>query len=131
MILINFAFIYLIQILLTFPTFYKTCERKTLYSYFLYFIHHLFDVFLFWSPFFLVTRKEFLLHIAIIVLIFIHWLTYDNKCIITVLMNRECGYPDEEWLDSLKNMLNLREVNEYFHFIWIGLLLAYDIYKIY
>jgi hypothetical protein len=36
-------------------------------------------------------------------------------------MNRECDYPEETWLDSLKNNLGLRNINEFFHFIWIAL----------
>jgi hypothetical protein len=45
-------------------------------------------------------------------------------------MNRECKYPEEQWLDSLKNMIHLRDFSEYFHFIWIGGLLIYDIYQL-
>jgi hypothetical protein len=46
-------------------------------------------------------------------------------------MNRECGYPDDQWLDSIKNMLGLRAINEYFHFIWMFLLAGKDLYKVY
>lgn len=127
---IIFALIYVLQILLTFPAFQSTCAKKTLRAYALYFSHHIFDIFLFWGPLFLVTRRELLFHIITIVLIMIHWFTYDNKCIWTVLMNRECKYPEEQWLDSIKNKLHLRQFSEYFHFIWIGGLLIYDIYQL-
>ncbi len=120
----------MLQIFLTFPNFYNTCENKSLYAYFLYFTHHAFDVFLFWSIFFLRTKIEYLIHILFVFIIFVHWISYDNKCIVTVWMNRECGYPEEQWLDSLKNMFHLKEVNEYFHFIWLGLILVYELKKI-
>lgn len=126
-----FLFIYFLQIYLTFPNFQRTCERKTLWAYTLFFSHHVFDIFLFWAPLFLQFRREYIIHAVVIVLIMVHWFTYNNKCIWTVLMNRECKYPEEQWLDSLKNMLPLRQVNEYYHFIWIGALLIYDIYKIF
>ena len=127
---IPFLIVYFIQLALTFPKFQATCDRKTLYSYSLYFIHHLLDVFLFWSFLFLTTRTDYLLHILLVVIVAIHWLTYDNLCILTVIMNRQCGYPDEMWLDSLKNMLGLRTFSEYFLFIWLGVLVAYDVFML-
>lgn len=45
-------------------------------------------------------------------------------------MNRECGYPEEQWLDSLKNMLGLRSFNENFHFIWMFALTIQDVLRI-
>jgi hypothetical protein len=125
-----FLFVFMLQILLTLPRFLQTCESKTLYTWSLYIFHHLFDVFLFWSFLFLTTKFEFGIHLLILIGVVIHWFSYDNKCIITVLMNRECGYPEDHWLDSLKNMLGLREINEYFHFIWMALLALLDIYKL-
>jgi hypothetical protein len=127
---IIFSFIYIIQIVLTAPTFQSSCSKKTLWAYSLYFSHHIFDIFLFWGPLFLRSKYDFLIHAITTLLIMIHWLTYDNKCIWTVLMNRECKYPEEQWLDSLKNMIHLRDFSEYFHFIWIGGLLIYDIYQL-
>jgi hypothetical protein len=125
-----FFLVFGIQIVLTLPRFLKTCGSKTLYTWSLYIFHHLFDVFLFWSFLFLTTQLDFGLHLLILLGVVVHWLTYDNKCIITVLMNHECGYPEDQWLDSLKNMLGIRNINEYFHFIWMALLAFQDIYKI-
>lgn len=125
-----FSLILLLQYALTLPHFVKTCERKTLYTWFLYIFHHIFDVFLFWSFLFLTSKLEFGLHLLTLLGVVIHWFTYDNKCIITVLMNRECGYDENQWLDSLKNMLGLRNVHEYFHFIWMFALAIQDIYKL-
>jgi hypothetical protein len=122
-----FLALYLFQLVLTFPTFRSTCREKTLWSWTLYLVHHAFDIFLFWAPLFLSRRPEFMFHAVVVVLIGIHWLLYQNKCIATVVMNRVCGYPEGQWLDSLKNRLGLRAWNEYFHFIWIGALLIYDI----
>ncbi len=125
-----FAAVLLLQLALTIQRFINTCESKTLYTWFLYFSHHILDVFLFWSFLFLTTKLEFTLHLLILIGVVIHWYTYNNKCIITVLMNRECGYPEEQWLDSLKNMLGLRSFNENFHFIWMFALAAQDITRI-
>ncbi len=96
-------------------------------SYLLYAAHHAFDVFLFWAPLFLITKLEYGLHLLFAVGIGIHWFTNDNKCIATVEMNKQCGYEEERWLDSLKNMFGVRKHFEYFHFMWIGILMAYDL----
>jgi hypothetical protein len=128
---ILFLFIVFFQISLTIRSFTKTCKNKSLYTWFLYFFHHVFDVFLFWSFLFLTTRLEFSLHLFMLTSVVIHWFTYDNKCILTVLMNRECGYPEDQWLDSIKNMLGLRKRTEYFHFIWMFILAIQDVYKIF
>ena len=126
-----FLSILFLQFALTLQRFLTTCKKKSLYTWFLYISHHALDVFLFWSFLFLTTRIEFGIHLLILIGVVIHWFTYDNKCIITVLMNRECGYPDDQWLDSIKNMLGLRAINEYFHFIWMFLLAGQDLYKVY
>jgi hypothetical protein len=125
-----FLFVFVLQILLTLPRFLQTCESKTLYTWSLYIFHHAFDIFLFWSFLFLTTNVEFGIHLLILIGVVIHWFTYDNKCILTVLMNRECGYPEDEWLDSLKNMFGIRTIHEYFHFTWMALLALQDIYKL-
>jgi hypothetical protein len=129
-----FILIYILQIILTIHNFYNTCKNKNLYSWFLYITHHIFDVFLFWSFLFLKTKSDYLFHFIFAIIIIIHWLTYNNKCIVTVLMNRECCYPDEQPLDSIKNMVGLSYLNEYtneyFHYVWIVILLAQDIYMI-
>jgi hypothetical protein len=122
-----------LQIATTFPRFSATCaptarDRPTTA---LYFLHHLLDVFLFWSPAFLTSRAEFIAHAAATLAVGAHWIANKNRCIATEVMNRRCGYADEEWLDSLKNRLGLRAtVGEYFQFAWLGALLAYDAWRI-
>jgi hypothetical protein len=125
-----FLLIFLLQILITIQHFIKNCKSKNLYTWFLYISHHALDVFLFWSFLFLTSKFEFALHLIILIGVVVHWLSYNNRCIITVLMNRECGYPDDKWLDSLKNNLGLRNISEYFHFVWMFLLAIQDIVMI-
>jgi hypothetical protein len=124
---IIFLFILCVQFFITYPQFKDTCEThasaKTLI---LYISHHSLDVFLFWSFLFLTTKLEFAIHLCILLGVVIHWATYNNRCILTVWMNEFCGYPEETWLDSLKNRLGLRNISEYFHFIWMFLLAFQD-----
>jgi hypothetical protein len=125
-----FGIVYGIQILLTIRRFMTTCQSLTLLIWFIYFIHHALDVFLFWSFLFISQLMDYWIHILIVLIVAIHWFMNNNQCIATVFMNQECGYPEDEWLDSLKNMFGLRNISEYFQFYWIGILLIYDIYKI-
>jgi hypothetical protein len=119
-----------IQLIATTPDFVQTCDACSSWPFAvsLNMFHHVFDVFLFWSFLFLTTKLDFQLHFWLAIAILIHWATYDNKCILTVILNRYCGYPEEAWFDSIKNRLGLRDISEWFHFYWIAALLLLDLY---
>ena len=123
-----FILVILLQLVVTYPKFRETCLSCGIDVNLIYFIHHILDVFLFWSFLFVTTKLEYKIHFWTAILVMLHWATYDNKCIITVEMNKLCGYPEDQWLDSLKNRIPLRGISEWFHFIWIILLCGQDIY---
>jgi hypothetical protein len=125
-----FWIVYFLQIAVTFPNFVSQCEKLDVGQWILYFGHHLTDVFLFWSPLFVTTRSEHLLHILAVLATGLHWASNDNKCILTVLMHQRCGWSEEVWLDSLQNRTELRDVSEYFQFYWIGITLVYDVIRL-
>jgi hypothetical protein len=124
-----FFLVLFIQIALTFRTFTSTCSKLGVLTLIIYLLHHAYDVYLFWAPLFLEKAKEYLIHAIAAIGTGIHWFTYDNKCIATVILNKRCGYKEDEWLPSLKNMLGLRSITEYFQFIWMGILVFYDYTK--
>lgn len=126
--IVVFFVIYVLQLGITWPTFWRTCKGLDIHTFLLYMGHHAFDVFLFWSFLFLNTRNEYMIHILLVTVVLAHWAIYNNKCILTVYMNRFCGYNEGDWLDSLKNRLGLRNTSEYFHFIWLGVLVVYDVF---
>ncbi len=128
---IAFLLIVLLQILVTIPDFLDQCNNLNIEAFAMYFSHHFLDVFLFWSPLFLQKKSEFILHILLVIIVTIHWLTYNNRCILTVYMNRVCGIDEDQWLDSLKNRFGLVNYSEYFHFHWIALVLLYDVVRLY
>lgn len=123
-----FILVYFLQIALTLPEFRQTCRQPQ--PWLLYFSHHILDVFLFWSPLFLRTRSDYIAHASATIIVIIHWLMNNNTCIMTTWMNKRCGYPEGDWLDSLKNMVGLRTRSEWFHFIWLGLLLGWDVWML-
>jgi hypothetical protein len=128
-----FAAVFAAQLLVTSPTFLSTCRRAgDVDVQLLYLGHHALDVFLFWSFLFLTRRVEWIAHIALVVIVALHWFSYGNKCIATVMLNRACAYPEEDWLDSLKNRLGLRmTVGEHFHFVWLGAVVAWEMWKLF
>ncbi len=125
-----FAAIFTIQLLITAPSFLDTCRSNDFFTRALYVTHHAADVFLFWAPLFLTRRIEWIAYIAFAAIVATHWFSYGNRCILTVVMNRACGYPEDDWLDSLKNRFGLRMVlGDNFHFLWVGLIVAWGIWK--
>jgi hypothetical protein len=120
-----------IQILVTIRRFITSCKELSLVAWGMYIIHHFLDVFLFWSFLFLTEPIEYILHILLVIGVAIHWFSYENRCVATVYMNRLCGFPEDEWMDSLKNMTGLRKVSEYFQFVWLGVLVLLDIFLLY
>lgn len=125
-----FLLVYILQIILTLPDFINTCSKLDLQTWTIYLTHHAFDVFVFWAPLFLKTRAEYLIHIVVVLLTVLHWLMNNNTCIITVILNRLCGYREDDWLPSLKNMLGLRALSENFHFIWVGGIVAWELFTL-
>lgn len=125
-----FVLIFIFQIALTIRNLYNTCAKRGFYLWFIYTLHHLFDIFLFWSWLFLTTKLEYKIHLLVIISVIINWIMYENNCIITIMMNRECGYPKYQWFDSIKNMMGLESIYKYFHFVWMIILACQDIYMI-
>ena len=94
-----------LQLLITWPQFAKTCPARV-NIYILHFLHHVLDVFNWWGPLFFFTRPiEYFVHFVVIVFIGIHWLTNDNICEVSRIVNKACGYEPKKWLESLKSLL--------------------------
>lgn len=115
-----FFIVYFIQITITYPRFLSTClSTCTLFPTFLFLFHSLTDVFLFWGPITFTSLYELYVYSIVAFFTILHWLSYGNKCILTVLLNRICGYPESRWFDSLLNRTSLRTISEYYQIYWI------------
>jgi hypothetical protein len=110
-----------LQFAITYPTFSQTCQGP---GGVVYILHHFFDVFVFWSFLFLTTKMEHIVHLYVILGVVLHWITNNYECIATTYMNELCGYPRDQWLDSMVNRIR---PFYYTHIVWLGLLVAYDI----
>lgn len=117
--------ILLLQLVVTYPHFARTCASDT--AVILYFLHHGLDVYVFWGPFVLSTPTEFAIHLLVIFGIAIHWITNNYECILTTTMNEQCGYPRKQWLDSLVDRLR---PTDWTHIVWILVAAIYDVLQI-
>lgn len=96
-----------LQTIITWPLFMKTCRASSSIGVnILHFLHHALDIFNWWGPLFFLTRPiEYLIHFVVVLLIGIHWLTNDNICEVSRIVNKACGYDTKKWLDSLKSII--------------------------
>ncbi len=86
-------------------------------------------MYLFFGPIFATTTIESAIHLFATVIAVAHWLTNNNQCIWTQILNRQCSYPETDSLDSIKNViLSLfgRPVAPHMHYVWIAGLAVYD-----
>jgi hypothetical protein len=127
---ILFLSIVILQIAITLEPFLKSCQDLDGFKLFVFISHHFLEVFLFWSFLFLTRPFEFQLHIVTAIIVGFLWFIYDYTCIWTVYMNYLCGFPKQQWLDSLVNRTGLRNISEYYHSYWLVALIGYDIYML-
>lgn len=113
-----------VQIAITYPRFSETCKGN---GFVVYFLHHILDVYVFWSFLFLTTPLEHRIHLAVIVGVALHWLTNNYECIATTYMNELCGFDRSQWLDSLVNRIR---PFYYTHIVWLLALAMYDITRL-
>lgn len=114
----------ILQLAVTSPRFATTCNDTSGFGSGVYLIHHLLDVYVFWGFLFLTTPVEHAIHAWVLLGIAIHWLTNNYECILTTEMNRLCGYPRTQWLDSIVDRIR---PTYYTHMVWIVLAFVYDV----
>ena len=120
--------LYFLQLAVSFPSFSASCHgAHDPAAVAIWLLHHWTDVFLFWGFLFATSRGEYMLHLLFLVIALAHWSTYKNRCIATVVLNRYCGWPEDQWLDSLLNRSGLRSRSDYWQFLWLGLLACNDV----
>ena len=81
-----------------------TTNCITLTGELLLFIHHLIDVYVFlggilFNP---------LYHLIFVILVLIHWITNNNRCQVTIVTNKYCGYPYEYKFQDLIQKFKLQ-----------------------
>jgi hypothetical protein len=89
-------------------------------------IHHFLSNYLFFGSLIFGYYKYHLLIVAITVL---HWLLNDDKCIISVIYNKNCGFEeDTRHRDIAYHIQKLININI---FVMLSIIVLYDVYMIY
>lgn len=74
------------------------------------------------------------LHILVVIGIIIYWRNNNNRCELTIYVNKQCGWNHDKPFNDLLNLIGLKKMkdwNEYYHYLFILLGASISIYKIY
>jgi hypothetical protein len=87
------------------------------------FIHHIMSVYILFGGFLF----NPIYHLIFLIIILLHWITNNNKCLLTELTNKYCGLnKNRKFKDFLYYITKNRNILYILFFIYI----IYDIYKI-
>ena len=90
------------------------------------FVHHLLAVVLYFG--WLSPSRTFLqFYVLLVVLILFHWMTNNQRCILTQIINRYCGYDDNELFHDIFYILNMKNQPWFDPFIYIYLFWGFTI----
>ena len=99
-------------------------------------LHNLYHIVMMFGPFIYPNKQYAIIHLSLIVLTYLSWKfnpidEYKDRCMITILTNKICGFPEEKgykdlfWLFNIKNSKNAYMI----YFTLIGLLDLYLIFR--
>lgn len=127
-----FIIIYLIQISFAIQDYNNTCQNKNLYKFIILILHHILDVYLFFSVFFNQNNNEKYFHIIILFTLLFYWYFNDNKCDLTIYLNKLCKLEDEQrGLYSLVHLLQKSTKIYYLHSYLLITILSYYFFTLY
>lgn len=108
---------------------FQTNKNLSLYL-FLYF-HHVLALFLYigWLS---ASKTILLFYVFLVLLIIVHWITNDQKCILTQIVNYYCELPDAEGFHDVFYLIGMKQQKWFNTFIYSYLFFALivSIYKI-
>ena len=96
----------------------------------LQYIHHFIALFI--TLGWLFNNKNILLfYILFIICIVIHWKTNDDKCFLTVIYNRLCGYDDRKLFNEFTGIIGLKKYKLWTDYITYVLMILYILIALY
>lgn len=106
--------------------FYPCEKEEDIKINLMHILHHIFSNYLFFGSLLFGYYKYHLFFVTIGVL---HWLFNDDKCIITVIYNKSCGFKvsmrHRDIAYHIQKLINLNV------FVMLSIIILYDIYMIY
>lgn len=129
---ILFVFILLLEVLLAFSNYQiRTCINRDEKALYLLLLHHVGNCFLLYGWLFS-NKMILLLHILTVIGTAIYWKLNNNRCDLTIYINRKCGFPEYAPFHDLLDMSGLKGLklwNEIGHYIFIILGCVISLYK--
>lgn len=102
----------------------STCDTNT--GELILFIHHILSVYIYLGYLF-----NPLFHMIVLIIIIVHWLSYNNKCFITVYTNKYCGHSEDNRFRDVLYVTGISKNYPNLMYILLFLFISYDIYMIY
>ena len=103
-----------------------TSKCNTLHGEYLLIFHHIISTYIYlggivYNPFY---------HLIFIFIVILHWITNNNRCELTVITNRNCGYPENRLFHDIIYKMGISIKCPNIMYIYILYLMVYDIYII-
>lgn len=112
-------------------TCFQEGQTKNLGLYLFLYFHHVLALFLYigWLS---NSVNVLLFYCFFLVLIVLHWITNDQKCVLTQIVNYYCGFPDEEGFHDIFYFVGMKQKTWFNTFIYSYLFFVFvlSIYKI-
>ena len=90
----------------------------------LQYIHHFISIFMSWG--WLFNNKYVLLfYILFTISVILHWKTNGDKCFLTVIYNRLCGYDDQKFFNEFSGIIGLKKYKLWTNYITYILIILY------
>ena len=102
----------------------KNCNKNTLYTYTLSFLHHIGSIYVVLES---VLFGKYLLHLFIVLGVAILWIIFKDRCIVTLYYNKLCGLPESSEHKDLIYMINKYLKIDLFHYYIASIIILYDI----
>jgi hypothetical protein len=110
-----------------------TCDHFNPKLLTIFLSHHIFNIFANFG--WLVPNKQILfIYVIMIPILFMHWQTNDDKCILTQLYNKECGFNDSYVFNDFFSMVGLKKYDlwyDYGYRLYLIMGFCIALYKLY
>ena len=102
----------------------KNCNKNTLYTYTLSFLHHIGSIYVAVGS---ILFGKYLLHLFTVLIVVILWTIFKDRCIVTLYYNKICGLPESSQHKDIIYMINQYLKINIIHYYIAFIIILYDI----
>lgn len=107
---------------------YNLCQNQPLYTMFISIIHHILSIYIYIGTFIF---NFYIFNIIIVILTIIGWISYNNRCFLSIYYNNLCDIPEEVYFHDIINLMYELLPFENFHYYILIMVLLYNFYFLY